>query len=245
MGVAGREAAGRGAPLPAGRGGDRGGARYAQGGRSSMAEDESDQESERLSEELEALVTPGLPAGLPALLNSQYYCRRFCQVSAAPPPRPAPRPSPPRAGVGCGGARTPQPLGVTGGHRGAGAAAGQGTPPVRRSGCCPAAWGQCRGSAGAGVAMEEPGPGRTRSWVLRRTRGTEAMPVCPRGRPGCLALNTPARGEGGGRSRRRAGPGWAGAGREGCVGEGKEAASWRGGGGTGGGGGGRGIAGGV
>lgn len=117
MGVAGREAAGRGSPLPAWRGGGKVGGcavfGYAQGGWSSMAEDESDQESERLSEELEALVTPGPPAGLPALLNSQYYCRRFCQVSAAfPPPPPFPHrwgPPPPR-GVGKGDAAGTGPL---------------------------------------------------------------------------------------------------------------------------------------
>nr|XP_060632409.1 zinc finger protein 654 [Anolis sagrei ordinatus] len=52
----------------------------AQGGRSSMAEDESDQESERLGEELEALAGPRLPAGSPPSAGSQHYCYRFCQV---------------------------------------------------------------------------------------------------------------------------------------------------------------------
>uniref|UniRef100_A0ACB8FHI7 Uncharacterized protein n=1 Tax=Sphaerodactylus townsendi TaxID=933632 RepID=A0ACB8FHI7_9SAUR len=62
------------------RRGDRAGARYAQGGQSSMAEDESDQESERLGEELEAIGGPRLPPGLSPALSSQYYCYRFCQL---------------------------------------------------------------------------------------------------------------------------------------------------------------------
>lgn len=83
-------------------GGERAGARYAQGGRSSMAEDESDQESERLGEELEAIGGPRLPPGLSPALSSQYYCYRFCQVSAWPRPL-----SLDTSRVGSGGGRGP------------------------------------------------------------------------------------------------------------------------------------------
>lgn len=71
-----------GHPADRGGGGEEGAeTRYAQGGQSSMAEDESDQESERLGEELKAINEPRLPAGLSPALSSQYYCYRFCQVS--------------------------------------------------------------------------------------------------------------------------------------------------------------------
>lgn len=91
---------------------------------------------------------------------------------------------------------------------------------LRRSGGRVAArWPGVSAGAGLGggrVAMEGAGvgprPGRTLSRALRRTGGTAAMPVCPRGAARVLGTECPC--PGGGwrpeRARGLAGPGLAG-----------------------------------